>query len=268
MNPWDQEGTHPDEWAFGGGALNSNEQTWEHQHENGTAGGAVPPSQKQDGEMSPKKTHSPASKVQDYTAPPPVNTTPVNTTRGDEYSGFKTALARLGEKILAPTSVERELGWQKTTFADNPEKGREFRDQVLQLQHFRAFALMRVNSPYITICHSIGKFFDPTGDTTKGWQGKYVGFVGDRKVGRDPFAIVLPEEAWDWSVPIIETNGALLNDFYKTDANYGHLYISDPPPAATADQKGLRESKSRTRGSPTQNSTNAKSRFSCPSQAA
>ena len=51
MNPWDQEGTHPDEWAFGGGALNSNEQTWEHQHKNGTAGGAVPPSQKQDGEM-------------------------------------------------------------------------------------------------------------------------------------------------------------------------------------------------------------------------
>ena len=95
---------------------------------------------------------------------------------------------------------------------------------------------MRVDSPYIMICHSIGNFFDPIGDTSKGWQGKYVSFIGDRQEGRDPFAIVLPEEAWTWTVPLIESNEDLIVDFYKNDANYGRLYSAIKPSTATSRQ--------------------------------
>ena len=94
-----------------------------------------------------------------------------------------TALSKIGERIMDLASVDRKLSWQKTTFEDNPEKRQQFRDQVVQLQHFRAFALMRMDSPYITICHSIRKLFDPIRDASKGCQGKYVGFIGDQKEG-------------------------------------------------------------------------------------
>lgn len=67
----------------------------------------------------------------------------------------------------------------KNSSKEHPEKGKEFRDQAIQLQHFKAFILVHID-PYITICHSIGKFFDPTGDLLKSWQGKYVGFIGKR----------------------------------------------------------------------------------------
>ncbi len=121
MNPWEQEGTHPGEWAFGGGTTNGNENTWEHQQENGTGGGAVSPSQKHDGEISPGKNHSLPTKVQEDTELPPVSTP-----RNDKYSGFKMALARLGEKIFVPTSVERELGWQKPHLRRTPKKDANF----------------------------------------------------------------------------------------------------------------------------------------------
>ena len=41
-------------------------------------------------------------------------------------------------------------------------------------------------------------------------------------------------------IPIIETNSVLITDFYKTEANYGHLYTVEahPPAAATIQMRG------------------------------
>ncbi len=73
---------------------------------------------------------------------------------------------------------------------------------------------------------------------TKGWQGKYAGFVGDRKHDRDPFVIILPEVVWTWTVPLIESNIELIHDFYRSESNYGWLYsAAQPPPATTTHSK-------------------------------
>ena len=198
--------TQDNDWTLGGGGAAGDG----NRHETGNMG-AVSPSQKHDGIFSPENLFNGNTNAD---TPAPVTQRTHIHQPDDSYSGFKTAFAGLGEKLLDPVSVERELLWQDAAFKENTEKSKEFWDQAIQLQHFRAFALMRVDSPYITICHSIGKFFDPTGDLSKGWQGKYVGFVGDRKIGRNPFALVLPEAAWTWTVPIIESLTDLIREFY------------------------------------------------------
>ena len=81
---------------------------------------------------------------------------------------------------MEPTSVEGTLGWQQTTFEEILVNGREFMDQAVQLQHFGVFALMRVNSPYITLCHSVQFFLIPPGMPQKG-DKEQVGFVGGQK---------------------------------------------------------------------------------------
>ncbi len=70
---------------------------------------AILPSQKQDGDVSQEKTKrgtalGPSCRVPHSGAP------------------FQTALVKLGEKILDPASVERELGWETTSLKDNPEE--------------------------------------------------------------------------------------------------------------------------------------------------
>ena len=228
MEPHGRNNAPANEWTFDGGLNDDNENDGinNNQQENKNVA-AISPSQKLDGEIPMGNRYRGETRNTLAVVPG------LDETRSPGiYSGFKTALEKIREKIMDPASVDRELGWQKTSFEDNPEQQREFRDQVVQVQHFRAFALMRVDSPYITICHSIGKIFDPIGDASKGWQGKYVGFVGDRREGRVPFAIVLPEEAWTWTVPVIESNDALIADFYKNEANYGRLYLASKPSAA------------------------------------
>ena len=179
MEPHGRNNAPANEWTFDGGLNddNENDEINNNQQENKNVA-AISPSQKLDGEIPMGTRYMGATRT-----PPAGGPGLEKTGTPGVYSGFKTAFAKIKEKIMDPASVDRELGWQKTSFEDNAEQQREFRDQVVQVQHFRAFALMRVDSPYITICHSIGIFFDPIGDASKGWQGKYVSFIGDRREG-------------------------------------------------------------------------------------
>ena len=70
---------------------------------------------------------------------------------GTELSGFAVALAKMGETILDPKVVERELKWQnEAAMGEDANAQQEFRDQVLQLQTLGAFVLMQEQSPYLT----------------------------------------------------------------------------------------------------------------------
>ena len=115
------------EWAFGGGLNDDDEHGGINidQQENKKMA-PISPSQNLDGEVSPEKRRGGA-------APGPSNTAPSlrDATTPGAPSGVQTALANLGGKLWDPASVERELGWQVTTFEDNPDERCEFRDQVI-----------------------------------------------------------------------------------------------------------------------------------------
>ena len=117
--------TQDNDWTLGGGVA-----TWDGNRREKVNNGAVLPSQKHDGNFSPKilfngnsTTDTPATLVQWTQVSHP----------NDPYSGFKTALAALGDKLLDPVLVECELVWQDAAFEENPEKAKEFRDHAIQL---------------------------------------------------------------------------------------------------------------------------------------
>lgn len=145
-----------------------------------------------------------------------------------EFSGFEVAMAKLGEKILNPAVVERELTWQdEATMSESTAAQQEFRDQVLQEQTMRAFALMQDDSPYLTICHSVGKFFNSPGEHAKALHGKYIGVIGDRTQYRDPSPVILPAVVWEWKTPVVHTAVGAIKEFYEHEENYDRLYVAN-----------------------------------------
>ena len=153
------------------------------------------------------------------------------------YSGFEVAMTKSGERMLEPVIVERELKWQREELLGEDKQAQaEFKDRMLQQQHFRAFALMTEASPYLTIVHSIGKYFPPIEADHTDFSGQYIGFVGDRKQTRSPLPISLPKEVWEWTIPDVYLDFDLLAAHYENVENYATLFSA--PPAAGTETKG------------------------------
>ena len=136
-----------------------------------------------------------------------------------EYSGFEEAMNKSGERMLEPLIVERELKWQREELlAEKPQAQADFKDMMLQQQNLRAFALMSGPSPYITIVHSVGKYFPPIEADSTEFGGQFIGFVGDRKQARSPVPISLPKDVWEWTVPMIYLDYDAVATHYEKEA--------------------------------------------------
>jgi hypothetical protein len=85
---------------------------------------------------------------------------------------------------------------------------------------------MQANLPYITICHSVGKFFPSITSGTANNIGQCIAFVGDR-TSHDPLPIALPDSVWNWIVPLVYKQQDDIIDFYEDTDNYGTLFY--PP---------------------------------------
>lgn len=150
---------------------------------------------------------------------------PVPTLR--EYSGFEVAMTKSGERMFEPMIVERELKWQREeALGDDKKAQSNFKDMILQQQHFRAFALMTPSTPYITIVHSIGKYFPPIEADQTIVKGQYIGFVGDRKQTRAPVPIALPEEVWEWAIPEVFLDYDVLASHYEEEARSATFFTA------------------------------------------
>lgn len=156
-----------------------------------------------------------------------------------EYSGFEVAMTKLGERMLEPVIVERELKWQREDLLSEDKTAQaKFKDMMLQQQLFRAFALMTPSSPYITIVHSIGKYFPPIEADSKEFAGQYMGFVGDRKQSRSPVPISLPPGVWEWDVPMVYLDYEAVASYYEDDDKYATYFQAPSEETAPAKGKG------------------------------
>ena len=88
------------------------------------------------------------------------------------------------------------------------------------------------------------------------------------------FSIILLEEVWTWSMPLIEMNTEIIKDFYWQDTNYGHLFsanslptaLAPPPAAAMQTRKGGMQNESKPSSTTHPSSTNGWCLSSSPSQ--
>jgi hypothetical protein len=77
---------------------------------------------------------------------------------------------------------------------------------------------MKPGSAFVTVLHSPMKFV-AISEATQNLQGRYIGFVGDRTISKDPILIVLPQQkTWSWEAKTVSTNAGAMHAYYEEDS--------------------------------------------------
>ena len=149
----------------------------------------------------------------------------VGSVRG--YSGIGSCLDKLGDALQGPELLIRPVRWQRTVAGDSG-KISAFTAEVGSLLTFQAFLMMREGSAMVTTVHSIAKYFSLSAATSR-YQGKYIGFVGDRLATREPGPVLLqPTKSWAWVKKSVRSNGEDLIQAYTGGLEQGVLWAPTP----------------------------------------
>lgn len=162
--------------------------------------------------------------------------------KAKNYYRFISVITKATSHGFSASTTERKLNLQKPALCSKVTLREYFKEQVLCSHHFRAFAIMQTNSPYITICHSIGKFFPSINTAAINNMGQCIAFVGDR-TSQDPLPIAPPNTVWDWIVPLVYKHQGKIIEFYNDTDNYGTLFYP-PLPTLSAKPSGKKEKES------------------------
>jgi hypothetical protein len=129
----------------------------------------------------------------------------------------------LEQSLNDPVSIRRTLQWQRDVNGE-AAKIEVFKAEVGSLLCFQAFLMMQEGTAMVTLLHSKAKYFSISSATSR-YQGRYIGFVGDRVPTREPGPVLLPaSKGWDWVTKTVRGNGEDLEQAYASGANYGKLW--------------------------------------------
>jgi hypothetical protein len=129
----------------------------------------------------------------------------------------------LGQSLNDPKSICRTLLWQRDINREAAKIG-VFKAEVGSLLCFQAFLMMREGTAMVTLLHSTVKYFSIS-SATLSYQGRYIGFMGDRVPTQEPGPVLLPaSKGWDWVTKTVRGNGKDLEQAYASGANYGKLW--------------------------------------------
>ncbi len=119
------------------------------------------------------------------------------------------------------------LQWQKDVNRDAACIN-AFKAKVGSLLTFQAFLMMQEGSAMVMVLHFPAKYFAKT-VTTLRYQGRCIGFVGDRLPTREPGPVLIQAtKSWEWvKKPIRANSDTLMQACAQLDA-YGKLWW---PPA-------------------------------------
>ena len=132
------------------------------------------------------------------------------------YSGLAAAVARW--KTNDAETVERELNWQRRVEGDKARIAL-FQEMAGGLQDFKTYLFIKPGSAYCTIVHSPMKFM-AISEATRHLQGRFIGFIGDRTVSREPTAVLFPTvKTWQWIKATVATEGPTLIAYYDEDGS-------------------------------------------------
>jgi hypothetical protein len=70
---------------------------------------------------------------------------------------------------------------------------KQFQDMVGALQDFKTYLLLKPGSVFVTVVHSSMKFV-AINKETQHLQGRFIGFVGDWCITKDPTPNLLPQQ--------------------------------------------------------------------------
>ena len=114
------------------------------------------------------------------------------------------------------SSILKEFEWQNKGNSDN-------KDLVIAVTSPMVFVFNKEESAFIQLVHSVGKFGgDPFNPTE--YQGKVIGFVGDRIHCVYPAAILVEDEVWKWTKEKVVKDAVRLASSYGEASNRVLMY--------------------------------------------
>jgi hypothetical protein len=120
-----------------------------------------------------------------------------------------------GSTITTPAAVATFLAWQADRRNDAEEQ-RKFREDALLYPDLLVFAVMRKKSPFIHLIHSAGTYPKVPG-ADGDWQGKSIGFLGDRTSFATPQMVELGKTtAWGWEDMLLPTDLGAMVEYYQS----------------------------------------------------
>jgi hypothetical protein len=137
-------------------------------------------------------------------------------TRGP-YSGMAASINKWG--VSDAKTQAQELLWQQGV-GGNKAKIEQFCDVAEALQEFKRYIFMKLGGAFCTVVHSPMKFMAIT-EATQQLQGRFIDFVGDQTLYKEPTPILLPPwKTWEWVKATVAMHGPSLLDYYEEDPTW------------------------------------------------
>ena len=174
-----------------------------------TRGAARAASQTQEGERHPGDQGQPPPMIQPAPQPP---------TPQQEFSGIITALKKQGHQNYELSVVSSELALQRD-IQGNTTKQTAFREFATNYTQLRVYIAMVGEQKHVTMIHTLGTFYSIR-TATNAYQGKVMGFIGDRKATKEPTPVCLPQvKAWQWYSGQVNVDKEDFAEFFENEDN-------------------------------------------------
>jgi hypothetical protein len=143
-----------------------------------------------------------------------------NTTQAD-FLGLGHALNRMGHTMYNTWALEAELSLQRETMEGNSAVQARFKDFVVNYGQLRVYGAILGDQKNITMIHTLGTF-SSLKQATNVYQGKVLGFIGDRCATKEPTPICLPQtKAWQWFKGLASNDRDPFVAHFADPENYG-----------------------------------------------
>ena len=148
----------------------------------------------------------------------PPGSPPLPMHQQEEYSGIGNALKRQVQIIHDPLTIMSELAMQRD-IQDNAVKQAAFKEFATNYNQMKMYIAMEGKQKSITMIHTIGAYYSIRA-TTNSYQGKVMGFIGDRRATKDPTLVCLLQvKVWHWYTGQANTDKEDFMMFYEDEAN-------------------------------------------------
>ena len=174
-----------------------------------TRGAARVVSQTQEGDQQLTDQRRPPPTKQISAQPP---------TPQENFSGIATTLKKQGHKNYKIPVMAAELALQRD-IPGNTTKQAAFREFTTNYTQLRVYLAMVGEQKNVTMIHMLGAFY-LVSTATNAYQGKVLGFVGDRRATKEPTPVCLPQvKAWQWYSGQVNTDKDNFVAFFEDEDN-------------------------------------------------
>ena len=129
--------------------------------------------------------------------PPVIQTANQPPSPQEEFSGITMALKKQGHQNYEIPAVAAEPALQRE-IQGSTSKQMAFKEFATNYTQLRVYLAMVGEQKNVTMIHTLGTLYSIR-TATNAYQGKAMGFIGDRRATKEPTPVCLPQvKAWQW----------------------------------------------------------------------